>query len=94
MTSLTNQQKQAVETIDRHVLVCAGAGSGKTHVLIERFIEILKKNETVAVSQLVAVTFTRKAATEMRNRLKSKLKALVESDEGNRERWQVCLGGS
>ncbi|HEY9760732.1 MAG TPA: UvrD-helicase domain-containing protein [Oculatellaceae cyanobacterium] len=92
MTSLTNQQKQAVETIDRHVLVCAGAGSGKTHVLIERFIEILKKNETVAVSQLVAVTFTRKAATEMRNRLKSKLKALVESDEGNRERWQVCLG--
>lgn len=92
VTSLTNQQKQAVETIDRHVLVCAGAGSGKTHVLIERFIEILKKNENVAVSQLVAVTFTRKAATEMRNRLKSKLKALLESDEGNRERWQACLG--
>jgi ATP-dependent helicase/nuclease subunit A len=92
LTSLTNQQKQAVETIDRHVLVCAGAGSGKTHVLIERFIEILKKNESVTVSQLVAVTFTRKAATEMRNRLKAKLKALVDSGDGSSERWQACLG--
>ncbi len=92
MSSLTEQQQKAVETIDRHVLVCAGAGSGKTHVLIERFIEILKKNEDVSVSHLVAVTFTRKAAVEMRNRLKAKFKQLVDDAEGNTERWQSCLG--
>ena len=92
MTSLTDQQQRAVETIDKHVLVCAGAGSGKTHVLIERFIEILKKNEDISVSQLVAVTFTRKAATEMRNRLKAKLKGLADAGGEGAERWQKCLG--
>ncbi len=92
MSSLTEQQQKAVETIDKHVLVCAGAGSGKTHVLIERFIEILKKNENVSVAHLVAVTFTRKAAVEMRNRLKAKFKQLVDEDSDNAERWQSCLG--
>jgi ATP-dependent helicase/nuclease subunit A len=92
VSSLTEQQQKAVETIDKHVLVCAGAGSGKTHVLIERFIEILKKNENVSVSHLVAVTFTRKAAVEMRNRLKAKFKQLVDEAGENTERWQSCLG--
>jgi ATP-dependent helicase/nuclease subunit A len=92
VSSLTEQQQKAVETIDKHVLVCAGAGSGKTHVLIERFIEILKKNENVSVAHLVAVTFTRKAAVEMRNRLKAKFKQLVDEDSDNAERWQSCLG--
>jgi ATP-dependent helicase/nuclease subunit A len=92
VSSLTEQQQKAVETIDKHVLVCAGAGSGKTHVLIERFIEILKKNEDVSVSHLVAVTFTRKAAVEMRNRLKAKFKQLVDEAGENTERWQSCLG--
>jgi ATP-dependent helicase/nuclease subunit A len=92
VSSLTEQQQKAVETIDKHVLVCAGAGSGKTHVLIERFIEILKKNEGVSVSHLVAVTFTRKAAVEMRNRLKAKFKQLVDEAGENTERWQSCLG--
>jgi ATP-dependent helicase/nuclease subunit A len=92
VSSLTEQQQKAVETIDKHVLVCAGAGSGKTHVLIERFIEILKKNEDVSVAHLVAVTFTRKAAVEMRNRLKTKFKQLVDEAGENTERWQSCLG--
>jgi len=36
---LTEQQKQAVDLVDKNVLVSAGAGSGKTHVLVERYVE-------------------------------------------------------
>src|SRR5271156_2826548 len=91
MSKLTNQQQQAVETIDKHVLVCAGAGSGKTHVLIERFVHILRSDPTLSVAQVVAVTFTRKAASEMRNRLKAKFRELQGLEPENSQRWSECL---
>ncbi len=92
MTSLTEQQKKAVETIDRHVLVSAGAGSGKTHVLVERYVELLKQHPQYGVTNLVAVTFTRKAAAEMRTRLKTRFSQLMDSTESSeRERWASCV---
>jgi ATP-dependent helicase/nuclease subunit A len=89
---LTQQQLLAVETVDSHVLVSAGAGSGKTHVLVERYIEILKRNPEFTVANLIAVTYTRKAASEMRVRLKARFKELLfASSDEQRERWAACL---
>lgn len=91
MASLTEQQQKAVNSIDRNVLVSAGAGSGKTHVLVERYIELLRCNPDMAVSNIVAVTYTRKAAAEMRTRLKSKIAQLqVTADSEERARWNQC----
>lgn len=89
-TTLTEQQKLAVETTDKNVLVSAGAGSGKTHVLVERFIEILRHDPELSVDKLIAVTFTRKAAGEMRTRLKTRFQELVKSNTGG-NRWITCL---
>jgi ATP-dependent helicase/nuclease subunit A len=91
MSKLTDQQQEAVETIDKHVLVCAGAGSGKTHVLIERFVHILRSDPTLSVTHVVAVTFTRKAASEMRNRLKAKFRELADAEPERSQRWNECL---
>lgn len=82
MAMLTEQQKQAVITTDKHVLVSAGAGSGKTHVLVERYLELLRNDAGLKVSNIIAVTYTRKAATEMRTRLKARLNELVELAPG------------
>ncbi|MBP6746572.1 UvrD-helicase domain-containing protein, partial [bacterium] len=69
---LTEQQQQAVDLVDQNVLVSAGAGSGKTHVLVERYVEILRRYPDCTLSNIIAVTFTRKAAAEMRSRLKAR----------------------
>lgn len=91
MTSLTEQQTRAVVSVDRNVLVSAGAGSGKTHVLVERYIELLRKNAEMSVSNIVAVTYTRKAAAEMRSRLKAKIAQLqMISSVEEKPRWNQC----
>ncbi len=93
MPSLTEQQRKAVQTIDHNVLVSAGAGSGKTMVLVERYIEVLRRHADASISDLVAVTFTRKAAEEMRSRLKIRLKEIVDAARGKeKERWSTILG--
>lgn len=92
MSELTAQQKEAVYSIDKNVLVSAGAGSGKTHVLVERYIEVLRSDSELTVADLVAVTFTKKAASEMRTRLKARFQALKDSAEGDeRQRWLMCM---
>ncbi|MBI2809329.1 MAG: UvrD-helicase domain-containing protein, partial [Candidatus Melainabacteria bacterium] len=91
MAGLTEQQQRAVTSIDRNVLVSAGAGSGKTHVLVERYIELLRCNPEMSVSNIVAVTYTRKAAAEMRTRLKAKIAQLqITVDLEERARWNQC----
>ncbi len=94
-TALTNTQKQAIESIDQNILVTAGAGSGKTLVLVQRYVEILQKQPELSVHNLLAVTYTRKAAKEMRTRIKARLKELYEQAkiDGTKEhmRWHQCL---
>ncbi|MGF7535439.1 UvrD-helicase domain-containing protein [Bacillus mexicanus] len=70
--SLNKQQIEAVETVDGPLLILAGAGSGKTTVLVNR-IENLINNRKIDPENILAVTFQNKAAKEMTNRVLSKI---------------------
>jgi DNA helicase-2/ATP-dependent DNA helicase PcrA len=72
LTRLNPEQREAVETIDGPLLVLAGAGTGKTRVLTTRFAHILLTRRAFP-SQVLAVTFTNKAAREMRERVAAML---------------------
>ncbi len=74
-------QRQAIETIHNHVCLFAGAGTGKTAVLIARILHILE--EGYDPSQILAITFTEKATTEMRERLDRALQGTPYEGRGS-----------
>jgi DNA helicase-2/ATP-dependent DNA helicase PcrA len=75
---LNAAQREAVSSTDKHLLVLAGAGSGKTRVLVHR-IAWLVQVENIPPHSILGVTFTNKAAREMRGRLENMLGASVSN---------------
>ena len=73
LKNLNEAQKEAVLYLDGPLLIVAGAGSGKTKVLTSRIAHIIKEKKAFP-NQVLAVTFTNKAAKEMHNRVSSILK--------------------
>ena len=69
---LTRSQRDALN-IEKHICVTAGAGSGKTTVLVERYLKILREGNVKSPREIVAITFTEKAAAEMRERVTERL---------------------
>src|SRR5437667_12075415 len=84
---LKPEQAAAAHTLDCHLSVTAGPGSGKTFVLVKRYLEILRTKK-VSVDNIVAITFTNRAANEMRQRIREKIDALLRATSGNeRQTW-------
>ncbi len=75
----TPSQQEAIATVDRHLAVTAGAGSGKTRVLVERYLNLI--DHEVPIEKIAAITFTKKAAQEMRDRLRLARPDLTEELE-------------
>ncbi|HEX9788916.1 MAG TPA: UvrD-helicase domain-containing protein, partial [Candidatus Binatia bacterium] len=72
-------RQSAVTTFDRNLVVTAGAGTGKTTLLIDRLVHLLLRSpEPLKITELVALTFTNKTADEMKLRLRQRLQAFLD----------------
>lgn len=89
----TPEQALAINTIKSNVSLLAGAGSGKTYVLMKRFVQILRSDLSVNPTNIVAITFTRKAADEIKGRVRQAVSECVEQAQTDLERlrWQEHL---
>ena len=93
--AFTPAQDRAIHCLDQNVAVSAGAGSGKTRVLVQRFLHILslglqQPEKTVFPQEILAVTFTRKAAAEMLQRIREEIEKKI-AEGSAREYWQKQL---
>jgi len=87
---LSDRQKEAASERDRNVVVTAGAGSGKTRTLVARYISLLA--DGLQPEKVVGITFTEKAANEMRSRVRSAIRdQVVQSEQQKEQRFWMGL---
>ena len=92
MPTLTDQQRQPLERPGISIALGAGAGCGKTTVLTERFVAALSGEGRLPLDRIVALTFTDKAAAELRGRVRAACRARL--DEGDEpDYWRGVLRG-
>ena len=89
METLTRQQEAVVADRNADILVSAGAGSGKTRVLVERYVALLAD---CRIPQIAAVTFTDAAATEMRERVRREVRRRPELAKHLPDMDQAVIG--
>jgi ATP-dependent helicase/nuclease subunit A len=89
MMDLTPAQHTAINEHQKNLMVMAGAGSGKTFVLVQRYMALLDANRDWPLNALVAITFTKKAAQEMRDRVRQALETRLAAaaDAAERDCW-------
>ncbi|MFQ6133461.1 MAG: UvrD-helicase domain-containing protein, partial [Armatimonadota bacterium] len=82
-------RRAAAEDLEHSLLLSAGAGTGKTRTLVDRYVNILASAEA-EVAQIVAVTFTEKAAKEMKERIRAECRKRAEGapDHEQRRAWE------
>lgn len=73
----TKAQEAAIDTEDKNIIVSAAAGSGKTFVLVERIISLMKKYH-IDIDQMIIVTFTNKSAIDMKNKIRTRLEEAAD----------------
>ncbi|MBN2423744.1 MAG: UvrD-helicase domain-containing protein [Calditrichaceae bacterium] len=84
MAELTQRQRDAL-ALDKNISVTAGAGSGKTKILVDRFLEIVRENPN-RVRRILAITFTKKAAAEMLERIVTEINHRLENTKKSQGR--------
>ena len=89
---LTQEQRQAVQRTGQDVCVVAGPGSGKTRVLTERFAWLVEQWQTDP-TRILAITFTEKAATEIKARLIKRFEHSAEHREAVERAWVSTIHG-
>ena len=72
------EQREAVLARDQDIVVTAGAGTGKTRTLVARYLSLAA--EGIPLRSIVAITFTNKAAREMRNRVREQVRLYLEKE--------------
>src|SRR5271168_2686290 len=77
--TLTDEQEQPVSRRSEPLLLSAAAGSGKTSVLVERFVRAIRE-DGIAPGRILAITFTDRAAGELRERVRERLLSLGERE--------------
>ena len=88
----TSEQRAVIDFRGDDLLVSAAAGSGKTAVLVERIFNLITGENAVDVDKLLVVTFTRAAASQMKDRIRARLdKALELMPENENLRRQETL---
>ena len=70
----TPRQEEAIRSHDQSTVVTAGAGTGKTFVLVQKYIDLIESKK-IPVPQILALTFTEKAAAEMKERIRREIHA-------------------
>src|SRR5690554_1798089 len=87
MIKYTEEQQKAVFNLEDNIILGAGAGSGKTRVLVGRYLHLLESRRA-GISEILAITFTKKAAGEMLERIREELqKRSQQGDLAEREYW-------